>query len=61
VVATLSDIVIREINTLIMRRILNYKDVEVYLAFDEEPIVVYPNGFLTTSVEKAILLKIKEI
>jgi hypothetical protein len=60
VVATLSDIVIREINTLIMRRILN-KDVEVYLAFDEEPIVVYPNGFLTTSVEKAILLKIKEI
>jgi hypothetical protein len=60
VVATLSDIVIREINTLIMRRILN-KDVEVYLAFDEEPIVVYPNGFLITSVEKAILLKINAI
>jgi hypothetical protein len=54
VVATLSDVVVRELNILVMRGIIDYQKLEVYSAFDEEPVKVYKNGFLIPSIDKAI-------
>jgi hypothetical protein len=54
VVATLSDVVIKQINILIMEKKIDYTKVEVYSDFDDEPIVVRQEGFEVPSICKSI-------
>jgi hypothetical protein len=54
IVATLSDVVIKQINIHIMRELIDYRTVEVYSDFDDDPIVVRREGFEVPSIDSSI-------
>jgi hypothetical protein len=54
IVATLSDVVIKQINIHIMRKRIDYRTVEVYSDFDDDPITVRREGFEVPSIDTSI-------